>query len=612
VTANLDITTLVVLVIVVTLVAAAVRWVRLPYEVALVLTGLGLAFVPSVPQVLLTHEVILVVFLPVLLFHGAYTLTWSALRPVLGLVSFLALPGVMATAGLVGVALHLLAGLTWTSALLFGTIVAATDPVSVLAIFGQLNAPQRLTSLVSGESLFNDGTALVLFAQVLLLTQGSHVNVLGGVVQLVAVICGSLLLGGAVGQLGAQVLHRVDDALLETSITLIMAYGGYLLAEHLTLSGPLETVAAGLLLGAHGERVMGPTTRLQARATWEFLDFLATSILFLLVGLAVRSVAVTSAARLGEHLVLPLIVALAAVLLSRVVMVGSTKIVLAAVQHALPTGWATVLVWAGLRGAVSLAAALSLPLHLADRNLLLTMTFGVALFTIVAQGLTIAPVLRWLGLGAPAPAQALAAGDPREGVENRALAATSSGQASAAVSDATEAVSTAPQTLAPVLALVAEDQHLDAAELARWLGTTPGQLDVLRRMPRPGPEDDDYAERVRALALLLACDSRILQSILRGWWARGIIWPLRAYQQRYRLSDIELAAALQMPAEHLDRLVRELQPEPGDHFDDGVARIADAIGCNPDRLAAMLTGGDLPAERAVQQARLGIKPDHGE
>ena len=555
-----------------TLVAAAGRRARLPYEVALVLTGLVLAFIPGVPRIALTHQVILTVFLPVLLFHGAYNLPLAELRASLRLVSFLALPGVLATAGLVGLALHALTGIPWTSALLFGTIVAATDPVSVLAIFGQLGAPRRLTTIVSGESLFNDGTALVLFAILLDLAQGGHTTVPEGLGRLVLVIGGSLGLGVAVGLVGARVLHSVDDALVETSITLIMAYGGYLLADHLALSGPLETVVAGILLSSRGERVMSPTTRLQARATWEFLDFLANSLLFLLMGLAVRSVALAPGEHLGTQLVWPLAVAVAAVVVARALVVNGTKRAMGVLGRPLPASWEPVLVWAGLRGAVSLAAALSLPGGLADHDLLVILTFGVVLFTLVAQGLTIGPLLRRLGLAEAVPAAAGVQAELHE-----------------APPDAVDAGGAEPRSLGSVLALAARDQGLDEEDLARWLGTTPAGLEMLRHQRRPDPADPAYEQAVQAIVQAASCNPRVLQAILPSWWALGLYWPLRAYQRRFGLSGPELAAYLEIPAGRLDRLDRRLPPEHGSpSYGAEVAHIADKVGCNAGRLAALL------------------------
>jgi CPA1 family monovalent cation:H+ antiporter len=538
-----------------------------------------LAFIPGVPQVALTHQVILTVFLPVLLFHGAYNLPLAELRATIRLVSFLALPGVLATAGLVGVALHALAGMPWAGALLLGTIVSATDPVSVLAIFGQLGAPRRLTAIVSGESLFNDGTALVLFAIALDAAQGGQATVPGVLGRLALVLGGSLGLGALVGLLGAQLLRRVDDALVETSITLIMAYGGYLVADHLALSGPLETVAAGILLGTRGEAVMGAGTRLQARATWEFLDFLANSLLFLLMGLAARSVALAPGEHLGDRLVGPVLVALAAVVGARVLVLWGIGRALALFGQPLPAGWGPVLVWAGLRGAVSLAAALSLPAGLADRDLLLVLTFGVVLFTLLTQGLTIAPLLRRFGLVEPQSAS--------EGLH----------RTDQAPSPPVGAEGGLPGTLGPVLDLAARDQGLDEAELARWLGIGPEQLAALRRLPTPDPTDPQYAAAVEALVGQVACNSRVLRSIMRGWWALGLIWPLLAFQRRYGLSDADLAAYLEIPPARLDRLGRQLPPWSGEEsYQDAVGRIAKEVGCNPGRLAAVLAEGGPEAD----------------
>jgi len=396
--ASLDITVFLGLVVVAAVVAAAVRVVRIPYTVALVLTGLALALLPNVPRLALTPGVILMVFLPVLLFYGAYNLDLADLRATLTPVTLLAVPGVAATAALVGAALRLAVGLEWPEALLFGAIVAATDPVAVLAIFGEVGAPRRLSAIVTGESLFNDGIALVLVAT-LAGVAATHAFDAGVTAEHFAIEAGGgLALGAAVGVLGSVVLYRIDDALLETTFTLIMAYGGYLLADRLGSSGPLETVAAGLLLGRRGGDVMSATTRLQARATWEFLDFLANSLLFLLVGLELRPIAEVTLARLGLGIWRPLLVAVVAVVVARAIVVGAVSLVLARARQPIPRGWRTVLVWAGLRGAVSLAAALSLPASLPRRDLLLTLTFGVVLFTLVAQGLTIRPVLRWRGL----------------------------------------------------------------------------------------------------------------------------------------------------------------------------------------------------------------------
>lgn len=400
-----DVTIYLDLVIVVAIVAAAVRYVHIPYTVALVLTGLALALLPHVPRLQLTPGIILTVFLPVLLFYGAYNLDLAELRANLLAVTLLAVPGVLVTASLVGAALHLATGLPWTEALIFGVIVGATDPVAVLAIFGEIGAPRRLNTIVTGESLFNDGTALVFLSTLLGVVAVGRIDVGATIEQFVIDVVGGLALGAAVGIVGSTVLQRIDDALLETTLTLIMAYGAYLLAAQFHTSGPLATVAAGLLLGRRGADVMSPTTRLQARATWEFLDFLANSLLFLLMGLALRPIGEVALARLGLSVWWSLLVAILAVVVARVVVAWAVGIVLAQAGHPLPWGWRRALSWAGLRGAVSFAAALSLPVSLPSRDLLLALTFGIVLFTILVQGLTMRPLLERLALTSKQAAQ---------------------------------------------------------------------------------------------------------------------------------------------------------------------------------------------------------------
>ena len=558
--------------IVVTLVAALVRRTRVPYEVALVLAGLVMAVVPGVPHAQITPTVILTVFLPVLLFHGAYNLSLAELRATARLVAFLALPGVIVTASIVGIALHELAGLPWTAAILFGTIVGATDPVSVLAVFGRVGAPRRLTTAVSGESLFNDGTALVLFSIVLGIAVSGQFSLAGSALQLAVVLAGSSLLGAAVGLVGAQVLSRVDDPLVEISITLIMAYGGYLLAASVGLSGPLATVAAGVLFATRSDQVISPNTRLQATAIWEFLDYLANSLLFLLMGLAVRGAAVAPGGRIGPALVGPLLIALAAVTLSRVAVVLLTRSLMAAVRRPLPRGWSPVLVWAGLRGAVSLAAALSLPLTLADRDLLVVLTFGVVLFTLLAQGLTIAPLLRRVSLAGGSPAG--------EGQAHGAVMRAEGGEGGLGWGDS------------PFPAALTDE------DLAHRLGIPTATLALLRRVPSPDPADPADGERVTALAELLSADRAVLALLLQVWRTEGLSWALRTYRQRYGLSDASLAAYLRMPEAKLGVLYRSPHPNPaGEDYQVQVSRLAAAAECDAGRLRAVLTAVALQDEQ---------------
>jgi CPA1 family monovalent cation:H+ antiporter len=561
------------LLIVVTLVAALVRRTNFPYEAALVLAGLVMAVTPGFPHAQLTPQVILTVFLPVLLFHGAYNLSLTELRATLRLVVLLALPGVAITAALVGLALHLLGSMSWTTALLFGAIVSATDPVSVLAAFGRIGAPHRLTTVVNAESLFNDGTALVLFSILLGVATKGRFSFADSGIELIVVITGSTVLGATVGLVGAQVLSRVDDAVVEMSITLIMAYGGYLLATAVGLSGPLTTVAAGLLFATRGEQVMSPNTRLQASAIWEFLDFLTNSLLFLLMGLAVRGVLDAPGERIGLSLIGPLLIALAAVVLSRVAIVLLTGYLMTTVRRPFPRGWQPVLVWAGLRGAVSLAAALSLPNGLADRDLLVTLTFGVVLFTLLAQGLTIGPLVNRLGLGE-------GVGSPRQAAKSLPPSSTSD---------------------------VGIEQHdspfsrpLTDADLAQQLGVSTATLSLLRRIA--GPASDDPADEQRIADL--GADRVLPARLPRSRQTHGLSWALRGYRQQYGLSDPDLAAYLQMPEGKLDMLYHSPHPN-GDDYNRQLRELAEAADCNVDRLGAVLA--DV-ARRNEQSARQPLPP----
>jgi CPA1 family monovalent cation:H+ antiporter len=318
-------------------------------------------------------------------------------------VTLLALPGVVATAGLVGLALHYAAGLSWTSALLFGTIVAATDPVAVLSIFGEMGAPRRLSTIVTGESLFNDGAALVFYGAALGIATSSALDAGATGERFAIAVVGGLALGVAVGVavgvVGTAILKNIDNALLETVITLIRTYEGFLLADRLGASGPLETVAAGIFLGVTSKSAMSATIRLQSSATWEFLDFLANWLLFLIMGLSIRPLSEETLARLGTGWLLPLLIAIVAVAVSRIPVIWSVGGHLKLVRDGFPRRWNVALVWAGPRGAVSLAAALSLPLTLPDRDLPLTITLGIVLFTLIAQGLTMRPTAHLAGCG---------------------------------------------------------------------------------------------------------------------------------------------------------------------------------------------------------------------
>ncbi len=394
------------LLLIVSLVALAVRRLRIPYTVALVVVGLLITFQQPL-EIELTPELILSLFIPPLVFEAAFHLEFKSLRanwlPIVGL----AIPGVLVTTLVVGAIVSWGVGISMSSALVFGALIAATDPVAVVSLFKALGAPKHLTTLVESESLFNDGTAIVVFKLLLALAlsavvgntgeAGASFDVLKAGVDFIRVSAGGLLVGIGLGWVIAQIIARVDDYLIETMLTTVLAFGAYLVAERFHVSGVLAVVAAGIITGNIGLKGMSPTTRIVLFNFWEFLAFVANSLVFLLIGLDVNL------REIGANIV-PIAIALGAVLLSRALVVyGLTALTNLLSNSRVPFAYRHVLFWGGLRGAISLALALSLPLALAERELLRVMTFGVVLFTLLAQGTTMQFLMRYLGLGvAPA------------------------------------------------------------------------------------------------------------------------------------------------------------------------------------------------------------------
>ncbi len=386
------------LLLVVSLVAIAVRRLKVPYTVALVIVGLLITFQQSV-VIDLTPELILALFVPPLVFEAAFHIDFNRLRDSLIPILVLAIPGVLVTMFIVGGIVAVGVGVPLTTALVFGALISATDPVAVVALFRALGAPRKLAVLVEGESLFNDGTAIVVFSLMLsaaAATSGAGQAINGvdlsrAVVDFLVVSMGGLAVGGLLGWVIARLIGRLDDYLIETTLTTVLAFGAYLIAERLHFSGVLAVVAAGLVNGNLGPRGMSPTTRIVLFNFWEYLAFVTNSLVFLLIGLQVNIPQIVT--NIG-----PIAVAVAAVLVSRAIVVyGMTWLVNLRGRRVSPA-YQHVQFWGGLRGAISLALALSLPATFVDRDLLRVMAFGVVLFTLVGQGTTMQFLLKKLGL----------------------------------------------------------------------------------------------------------------------------------------------------------------------------------------------------------------------
>jgi CPA1 family monovalent cation:H+ antiporter len=376
--------------LIVTLVAMVARRIKLPYTVALVLAGLVIALQNQL-RIALTPDLVLALFLPPLVFEAAFHLRLDQLRANLTPILTLAIPGVLLSTALVGFLLSLLGILPLPAALLFGALIAATDPVAVIAVFRAVGAPKQLTVLVEGESLFNDGTAIVIFHIMLAYVIEGTISPVAGVIDFFVVALGGVLIGLILGYVVAELIARIDDYLIEISLTTVVAFGSYLIAETFHMSGVLAVVMAGLVIGNVGPRGMSPTTRIVLINFWEYLAFLANSFVFILIGMNVEY------AELLQYLNSAL-VAVGVVLVARVITVYGLGSTLRPLKRGISTAFLHVMVWGGLRGAVSLALVLSIPIEVAERRQLLAMSFAVVLFTLLAQATTIPAVLNRLGL----------------------------------------------------------------------------------------------------------------------------------------------------------------------------------------------------------------------
>ncbi len=390
----------VLLFVVATAVAIAARRFRLPYTVALVLAGLTLGIVHLFEPPHLTKELLYAVFLPGLLFEAAFHLEFRDFWRDRVAIAILAVPGVAAAIALTAVFLEpiiktfgLGVSFGWPHAVVFGALIAATDPIAVVGMFKTLGAPRRLGILMEGESLLNDGTAIVLFALALDVVSGRRMSAAGLGLEFGRIAGGGLATGLLIGLGISQIIRRIDDPMIEITLTTIAAYGSFLAAEQFGLSGVIATVTAGMLCGNYAARTgMSASTRIAAETFWEYLAFALNSFVFLLVGLQVHIGALAQSWAL-------ILAAYAAVTLARVAVVfGVSALNRAHGSDPWPASWSAVLTWGGLRGSLSMVLALALPPALAQRDLIITVTFGVVLLSILLQGLTMGPLLRHVGV----------------------------------------------------------------------------------------------------------------------------------------------------------------------------------------------------------------------
>jgi monovalent cation:H+ antiporter, CPA1 family len=378
-----------VLLLIASVVAMLTRRLHLPYSAGLVAAGMGLALVPFSPTLQLTKELLFNALLPPLIFEAAFHLDWKQLRRDLPVVLVLASLGVALSAAVTGAGMHYLAHWDWLSCAVFGILIAATDPVSVIATFREAGARGRLFLLVEAEALFNDGTAAVAFAVAITFAAGHTPTALGTIGLLAATVVGGLMCGAVVASLALLLAGRTEDHLVEISFTTVAAWGSFLLAEYLHLSGVLATLTAGLLMANYsslGE--ISPHGREAVEAFWEYAAFIANSLVFLLIGMH------------GAHvnpLAVSVVAALVFVTLGRAAAVYPCCLLFARSGLRVKLRHQHVLFWGGLRGALALALALGLPPEIPLRDHIVTLSFAVVAFSVFVQGITMTPLLRRLG-----------------------------------------------------------------------------------------------------------------------------------------------------------------------------------------------------------------------
>jgi monovalent cation:H+ antiporter, CPA1 family len=360
---------------------------RIPYSVTLVVLGLIAGAVLPRGTIQVTPELVLLALVPGLVFEAALRLDLEHLRRTFGWIVLLAAPGVVISALIVALVLQLATGLRFELGMVVGAMVAATDPVAVIATFRRMGVPRRLATLVEGESLANDGTALVLFTATVAAISG-HASVAETAQDVIIAVVGSVGIGLAVGWLASRLIAMVDDHAIELTLSIAAAYGTYLLADGLDQSGIIATLVAGVVIGTHGRQVgLSPRALEALDVVWELIAFLLTAFAFLLVGLAISLGDLVNGAGSIAWGVVGVIVARVVVVYG---LVGGAAQLIGERVHwpKPPIAWLHVMFWAGLRGAVAVAMALSLPAEFPQRALLQQVTFGVVLFTLFVQGTT--------------------------------------------------------------------------------------------------------------------------------------------------------------------------------------------------------------------------------
>ena len=380
------------------------RRFRMPPAAAFILGGIALALWPRTPDIEIDPDLVLVLFLPPLLLSGAYFTVWREFRANLRIILQLAIGAVVFTTAAVGYVVHwMVPSLPWSACFALGAIVSPPDAVAAKAVLQRIALPPRVTVLLEGESLVNDATGLVLFRFAVAAALTGTFSVGSAVATFGALAIGGVAVGIAFGWLITSWLTRMRDPTLTIITSFLGAWVSYIVGEHLHVSGVLSTVACGLVMGWRQHTVLTAATRQHAGAVWEVVTFILESLIFVLIGLSLRGVL----ARLGsdlhalDSLIPAALAAIVTVIVARFAWIGLGMYIpriFRAERRVDPPPFAIYMImsWAGMRGVVSLAAALALPQEFAGRDFILVTTFAVILVTVLVQGSTLGPLIRWM------------------------------------------------------------------------------------------------------------------------------------------------------------------------------------------------------------------------
>ncbi len=372
-------------------VAIIARRLKIPYTVGLVSAGILLAFIPLGISIPFSKDLLFKVLLPPLIFEAALYIHWKELKRDLVPVITFATVGVLLSAGITAAFMNLLVGWQWTMAALFGVLIAATDPVSVIATFKEAKVEGRLRLLVEAESLFNDSTAAVAFVIALAFAMGQTMSAETIAGTLVLSVVGGIASGLIVGGGCLLIAGRTHDHLVELALTTTAAFGSFWLAETFHWSGVLATMTAGLLVG--NTKALGFVTEKgeeSIESFWEFAAFVVNSIVFIILG-------INEAYQNFSSVILAIGVAIIAVIVARAIAIYPLSALFIKSRWKIEPAHQHIMFWGGLRGALALALALGIPESVPFRSEILTVTFGVVAFSVFAQGLTMTPLLRKLG-----------------------------------------------------------------------------------------------------------------------------------------------------------------------------------------------------------------------